>query len=208
MSTKYNRNFTSFQNVEVKGSGTADPANVGMFEMQQGLTNAASTVSISMIGSGTNASENSANMHPYFHISNAGLSLGTGFIRFTALGASPYGTLRASAAMQEDKAWRLPALNGLIGVMGTLAVGLESIGANAVYSTNVVLTTIGAGAPSRPDGAYIFGFSKLNGTSTTRGFPVCIGNTPSNSGVELFFINPSGTATAAGTWEMSYVAVR
>mgnify|MGYP001562905789 CR=1 FL=1 len=207
MSSKYGRNFTNFQNVGLTGSSTSEPVGVGMFEMGEGLTNAASTVSISMIGSGTAGSENSANMHPYFHISNAGLSIGTGFIRLTALGAAPYGTIRASAAFQEDAAWRLPALSGIVGVFGTIGVGLESIGANATYSTTILLTA--AGAPvDRPDMTCIFGMSRLNGTSTTRGFPVIIGNTPTNSGVELFFINPSGTATAAGQWEMNFICAR
>lgn len=208
MSTKYGRNFTNFQNIGLQGSPTSAPTDVGMIEMKPGLTNAASTISISMIGSGTNASENSANLHPYFHISNAGLSIGTGFIRLTSLGASPYGTLRMSAAVQEDKAWRLPALNGILGVMGTIAVGVESIAANYVYSTNIVLTTIGAGTPQRSDATYIFGVSRLTGTATTRGFPIYVGNTPTNTGVELFFSNPFGTATAAQTLEMNYVAVR
>ena len=207
MSTKYGRNFTNFQNIGVQGSSTSAPVGVGMIEMKPGLTQAASTVSISMIGGGTAGSENSANEHPYLHISNAGLSIGTGFIRLTALGAAPYGTIRASAAFQEDQAWRLPALSGIIPVMGTFSVGLESIAANQTYSTNVVLSV--AGNPvDRPDASYIFGFSRLNGTTTTRGMPVYIGNTPTNTGAELCFINASGTATAAGTWEMNYLAIR
>ena len=207
MSTKYGRNFTNFQNVGLTGSPTSAPLGVGMFEMKEGATNAASTVSISMIGGGTAGSENSANEHPYLHISNAGLSLGTGFLRFTALGAAPFGTLRVSAAFQEDQAWRLPALSGIIPVAGTLIVGLESISGNTVYSTNVVLTT--AGNPvDRPDASYIFGVSRLSGTATTRGFPVYLGNTPTNSGAELFFNNFSATATAAQSLEMNYIAFR
>lgn len=204
MSVKYKKNFTNFQNVSVQGS---QGDRTGMFEMLQGATNPASTVSISMIGGGTAGSENSANEHPYLHISNAGLSLGTGFLRFTALGAAPFGTLRVSAAFQEDQAWRLPALSGIIPVAGTLIVGLESIGANTVYSTNIVLTT--AGNPvDRPDASYIFGVSRLSGTATTRGFPVYLGNTPTNSGAELFFNNFSATATAAQSLEMNYIAFR
>ena len=206
MSTKYGRNFTNFQNIGLQGSSTSAPIGSGMIEMRPGLTQAASTISLSMIGSGTAGSENSANEHPYFHISNAGLSIGTGFIRLTNLGATPYGTIRASAAFQEDQAWRLPALSGIIPVMGTFAVGLESIAASGVYSTNVVLSV--AGNPvDRPDASYIFGFSRLNGTATTRGVPIYIGNTPTNTGAELFFI-ANGTATTAGTWEMNYLAIR
>lgn len=207
MSTKYGRNFTNFQNVGLQGSPSSAPIGVGMIEMKPGLTQAASTISLSMIGSGTAGSENSANEHPYFHISNAGLSLGTGFIRLTALGAAPYGTLRASAAFQEDQAWRLPALSGILPVMGTFTVGLESIAADQTYQTLVVLSV--AGNPvDRPDASYIFGFSRMNGTATTRGLPVYIGNTPTNSGAELVFINASTTATVAGTWEMNYIAMR
>ena len=207
MSSKYGRNFTNFQNVGLTGSPTSAPVGVGMIEMAPGLTQAKSTISLSMIGSGTAGSENSANEHPYFHISNAGLSLGTGFIRLTNLGATPYGTIRASAAFQEDQAWRLPALSGIIGVFGTIAVGLESIAAAQHYSTNIVLSV--AGAPvDRPDMTCIFGVSRLNGTATTRGFPIYIGNTPTNSGVELFFHNVGATASVAQTLEMNFICAR
>lgn len=206
MSTKYGRNFTSFQNISLKGGGTTTSPNPGFIEMTPGLTQAASTISLVMIGSGTNASENSANEHPYFHISNAGLSLGTGWIRLTSTGSSPYTTL-SLRARDADSAFQLPGLNaGIIGVMGTVAVGLEVIGANNVYSTNIVLGT-GPSTEQR-DMTCIFGMSRLNGTATTRGFPVIIGSTPTNTGVELFFINPSASATLAGTWEMNYVCVR
>ena len=207
MSSKYGRNFTNFQNVGVTGSPTSEPINVGMIEMKPGLTNAASTVSISMISGSTAGSEAGAVQHPYFHISNAGLSIGTGFIRLTSLGSSPYGTIRASAAFQEDQAWRLPALSGILGVFGTLSVGLESIVANSTLTTTIVLST--AGAPvDRPDMTCIFGFSRLNGTTTARSQPIYIGNTPTNSGVELLFANPSATATTAGTWEMNFICAR
>ena len=205
MSTKYGRNFTNFQNIGIQGSSTSAPIGVGMIEMTPGLTNAASTISLSMISGSTAGSENGTVEHPYFHISNAGLSIGTGFIRISALGAAPYGTIRASAAFQEDQAWRLPAFSGIFGAMGTMAVGLESIGANTHYSTTVVMASP---ATDRPDMTCVFGFSRLNGTATTRGIPVYIGNTPGNSGVELFFINPSATATAAGTWEMNFICAR
>ena len=204
MSVKYKKNFTNFQNVSVQGS---QGDRTGMFEMLQGATNPASTVSISMIPGGIAGSGNGTNEHPYFHISNAGLSLGTGFIRFTALGAAPFATLRVSAAFQEDQAWRLPALSGIIPVAGTLIVGLEAISGITVYSTNIVLTT--AGNPvDRPDASYIFGVSRLSGTATTRGFPVYLGNTPTNGGVELFFNNFSATATVAQSLEMNYIAFR
>ena len=208
MSTKYGRNFTNFQNVGLKGSiNTIGQPSPGMLEMFPGATNAVSTLSISMISGSTAGSENGAVEHPYFHISNAGLSLGTGFIRLSALGAAPYGTIRASAAFQEDQAWRLPALSGIIGVFGTIAVGLETIAAAQHYSTNIVLSV--AGAPvDRPDMTCIFGVSRLNGTATTRGFPIYIGNTPTNSGVELFFHNVGATASVAQTLEMNFICAR
>ena len=207
MASKYGRNFTNFQNLSLSGSPTSAPVNVGMIELAPGATQAKSTISIAMIGSGTAGSENSANEHPYFHISNAGLSIGTGFIRLSALGAAPYGTIRASAAFQEDAAWRLPALSGIIGVFGTIAVGLETIAAAQHYSTNIVLSA--AGAPvDRSDMTCIFGVSRLNGTATTRGFPIYVGNTPTNSGVELFFHNVGATASVAQTWEMNFICAR
>ena len=204
MATKYGKNFTGFQNLSIKGSGTVATPSPGFLEMAPGVTQASSTISVSMIGSGTAGSENSANEHPYFHISNAGLSIGTGFIRLTALGVAPYGTIRASAAFQEDQAWRLPAFSGILGAMGTMAVGLEIIAASGVYSTNVVMASP---ASDRPDMTCIFGVSRLNGTATTRGVPIYIGNTPTNTGVELFFI-ATGTATVAQTLEMNFICAR
>lgn len=208
MSTKHGGNFTNFQNISVRGSGTQDPQNTGHFEMFQGLTNNPSTVAIRMIGSGIAGSENSSNEHPYFSVSNAGLSLGTGWIRLTNAGASPYGTLSVSGfAGQGDRAWRLPGLNGIMGVFGTLEVGLEAITANYVYSTNVVLTS-GAFPQHFRDMTCIFGVSRLTGTATTRGYPIYVGNTPGPAGVELFFSNPFGTGTVAQTMEMNYICAR
>lgn len=207
MSTKYGRNFTNFQNVSLSGSGTASPEGVGMLELKQGLTNAASTVSISMISGSTDGSENGSVEAPYFHISNAGLSLGTGIIRLSTNGSSPYATIALSAAMEEDAAYKLPALNGMIGVGGTVRVDLETIAAGAIYTTNIVLD----GSPDpdqKTDGAYIFAFSKANGTASTRGMPSYISNTPSDSGVQMVFQNLGETASVAGSWEMAYVALR
>src|SRR3990167_10259739 len=129
MSTKYGRNFTNFQNVGLTGSPTSAPIGVGMIEMAPGVTQANSTVSISMIGSGTVGSENSANEHPYFHISNAGLSVGTGFIRLTAVGSSPYTTIRSrvSTYLDSDVALTLPAKSGGIGITGTFTINLPAI---------------------------------------------------------------------------------
>lgn len=195
MSTKYNRNFTNFQNLSVQGSGTVSPSNVGMVEMAQGLTNEASTVSISMIGSGTNASENSANEHPYFHVSNAGLSIGTGFIRLTAVGSSPYTTIRArtSTYLDTDVALTLPAKSGGIGVTGTFSVDMPAI--TSWSETAVTVTGI------RREDALVVTMQGLGqGTVTTgRTFPFIGAARPENGYVFLTFINPTATATLALT---------
>lgn len=204
MATRYGKNFTNFQNVALQGSSSSAPVDQGMLEMGAGGFDK-STVSISPISGSTAGSESGSVEHPYFHISNAGLSVGTGFIRLTNLGASPYGTIRVSAAFQEDQAWRLPSFSGILGAMGTMNVGLETIAANQVYSTNVVMASPAA---DRPDMTCIFSVSRLNGTATTRGFPLCMGNSPTNTGVELFFINPTGTATVAQTLEMNFICAR
>lgn len=199
MSTKHGGNFTGFQNIGLRGTG----GKSAMLEMAQGATNAASTLSVSMISGSTVGSENGSVEAPYFHISGGGLSLGTGYLRFTKAGSAPYATLSIGSRHDSDSAWTLPAkTGGIIPLFGTLSVGLETIAAAATYSTNIVV------AGNRAEDRYIFQFTQLNGTATTRGIPVVIGSHPTNTGVELLIMNYGSTGTVAGTWEMGYVRVR
>lgn len=206
MSTKYGRNFTNFQNIGLQGSGTTSPTGVGMIEMAPGATQAASTLSIAMIGSGTVASENSANEHPYFHISNAGLSLGTGFIRLSAVGSSPYTTIRArtSTYLDTDVALTLPAKSGGIPICGTFTLHLPAITAGNFASTNVVIAGI------RAEDLFLCQFMTPSETAITsdRGRAFLSGALPTNTGVNLTFFNPTATATVYGAHTMAYVAFR
>lgn len=207
MSTKYGGNFTNFQNLSVKGSGTASPQNTGMIEMHQGLTQVASTASVSMIGSGTVGSVNSANEHPYFHVSNAGLSAGTGFIRLTNVGASPYTTIRARTGtyLDTDVALSFPAKSGLIGVSGTFTVNLPAISALSYTETAVVITGVRAEdglVCSLMSGAY------ETAVSTNRGMIMLGSARPSNTGIDMVFLNFTDTATVVQSPIVGYTTFR
>ena len=202
MSTKYGRNFTSFQNISLKGSinesGGQQPPMVEMFP---GVTQAPSTLSISMIGSGTNGSGNSANEHPYFHVSNAGLSVGTGFIRMTNLGSSPYGTLRLSSLIETDTAYRLHARSGGIGITGTFVVQLPAV----TSWTETAVTVTGV----RREDAVVCMIQDIGYTVTTeRTQPILTGARPENGYIYLTFYNPTGTATLYSPMVVAYTAFR
>lgn len=205
MSSKYGRNFTNFQNIGLTGSPTSAPANVGMLEMKPGLTQAASTISLSMIGGGTAGSENSANEHPYFHISAAGLSIGSGFIRLTNVGASPYGTIRLKSAtyLDTDTAYQLPAKSGTIPIAGTFIVQLPAIVAASWAETNVVVTGI-----REEDGLIVSLQDTFNTVTTDRVMAFLAGASPRNGNVHLTFMNPSATATIYNELICGYCAVR
>jgi hypothetical protein len=173
-----------------------------MLEMAPGATQAKSTISISMIGSGTAGSENSANEHPYFHISNAGLSIGTGFIRMTNVGGTPYSTIRVAANQEADAAFKLPHRSGSIPIAGTFVVDLEAIAAETLYSTNVVV------AGFRTEDAIVCSIQNSQATFGTRGYVYIAGARPSNSGIAMSFFNAGATTTVAGQISVAYVTVR
>ena len=204
MSTRYGKNFTNFQNVGLTGSPTSAPVGVGMIEMAPGATNAKSTVSISMIGGSTVGSENGAVEHPYLHVSNAGLSAGTGFIRLTNVGASPYGTIRLRATyLDTDTAYQLPAKSGTFGVMGTFIVQLPAVGAGAFGETNMTVTGI-----REEDALVVTLQDTFNTVTTDRGFAALIGARPYNGNVALTFFNFGNTATIPNELICAYCAMR
>lgn len=205
MSTKYGRNFTNFQNIGLQGSSTSAPVDVGMIEMKPGATQAASTISLSMIGSGTVSSENSANEHPYFHISAAGLSVGTGFIRMTNVGSSPYGTIRlkASTYLDTDTAYQLPAKSGTFPIAGTFTVQLPAITGANWSETSVVVTGIRA-----EDALVVTLQDTFNTVTTDRVMAYLAGASPRNGGIHMTFMNPSATATIYNEMICAYCAMR
>lgn len=207
MSNKYGRNFTNFQNIGLQGSSTSAPSGVGMIEMSPGATQANSTISIAMIGSGTVGSENSANEHPYLHISNAGLSLGTGFIRLSAVGSSPYTTIRArtSTYLDTDVALSLPAKSGLIGISGTFTVHVPALAADAISQTTVVISGI------RSEDGFLCNFVSgvyETAVTTNRGVLHMAAARPTNTGIELIITNPTTTATGWSSAIAAYTAFR
>ena len=175
--------------------------------MKQGATQAASTLSVAMIGGGTVGSGNSANEHPYFHVSNAGLSAGTGFIRLTNVGSSPYTTIRARTAtyLDTDVALSLPAKSGLIGISGTFTVHVPALAADALSQTTVVISGI------RSEDGFLANFMSgayETAITTNRGYLTLLSARPTNTGVELIIANPSATATGYSTVIGGYTAFR
>ena len=178
-----------------------------MIEMKQGATQAASTLSVAMIGGGTVGSGNSANEHPYFHVSNAGLSAGTGFIRLTNVGSSPYTTIRARTAtyLDTDVAISLPAKSGLIGISGTFTVMVPALAGGALSQTAIVITG------TRAEDGLVANFMSgayETAITTNRGYLTLLSARPTNTGVELIIANPSATATGYSTVIGGYTAFR
>ena len=184
-----------------------------MIEMAPGLTNAKSTIALSMIAGSTAGSEAGAVEHPYFHVSNAGLSVGTGFIRMTNVGSSPYGTIRMRSAtyLDTDVAYQLPAKSGVFPIAGTFAVQLAGPGA-AENSFSTIVTVAGI----RTEDALIVQIN--GGNPSTSGYTLIGANSgstafiltsakPGAGNVTLMFYNALG-ATSYVNLTCSYIAMR
>ena len=211
MSTKYGKNFTGFQNVSLQGSSTSAPTGQGMIEMGAGGSQAATTLAIQMIAGSTVGSINGAVEHPYFHIEGAGLSLGSGFLRMTNVGSSPYGTLRvrSSTYLDTDVAWQFPAKSGTFPIMGTFNVQFPTI-----TSTSNVFSTVVTVAGIRTEDALVV---QLNRGITASYDVMAVGSgatskilnavTPGNGQITMGFLN-NGLTTVYTDLIYSYLAMR
>lgn len=202
MSVRSGRNFTTLQNLQLVGSEAGD-SGVGMLELKQGLTNTASTVSVQMYGGGATGVVAVSRQDPYFHISNAGLSIGTGFIQIIQGDAK--GTLRLSAAVEDDRAYTLPAKSGRIALIGSFLIAHAAISANSYESTIVTVTGI------RTDDTVGVSVSKAGVGSafiSARGFAIPIDVVSATNRLEILFWNPTGTATTAHSSTYVYTVTR
>lgn len=201
MSTRHGRNFTGFQNIHVKGSGTTSPQSVGMIDLEQGVTNTGSTISVQMLSGSTVNSENGSVEHPYFHISNAGLSIGTGHFRISS--TTGKGTLAFGTTQDSDYAWKLPSMTGGLPVCGTFTINLPGITGGSFSETNVAVTGI------RADSAFVCTLQDTFNTVTTeRTQAMLVGAAPGNGYVHLTFSNPHATATIYNTLVAAYAMFR
>lgn len=205
MSTKYGKNFTNFQNIGLQGSPTSAPVDQGMLEMSAGAF-VKSTISISPISGSTVGSEAGAVESPYFHISAAGLSLGTGFLRMTNVGSSPYGTfrIRSSTYFDTDTAYQFPAKSGIFPIMGTFNVQLPVIVAGDFSRTAVSVTGIRS-----EDGLVVtIQGDPLKNLGAVQNPAQLIACAAGNGSISLTFASLGGTTTAYQEIPCAYVAVR
>ena len=186
------RNFTSFQNVRVKDTGAAPRNPQIRFEVGADSQNKDTTLSITLQGG--------SQEFPYLTVSNAGLDVGTGFIKMTA--GSVNSTFRLSASQEADAALIFPHRTGKMPIAGTFSVGLETIAALYSYTTNVVVSGF------RAEDLVLANIVTEQGTASTRGMAVLTGVRPSNSGLALSFFNVSTSATVAGDVVVGYVTIR
>lgn len=211
MSSKYGKNFTGFQNVSLQGSPTSAPVKQGMIEMGAGITNAPTTISVDMIPGSIDGSLNGSVEQPYFHIQGAGLSIGTGFLRMTNVGSSPYGTLRIRSGtyLDADMAWQFPAKSGTFPIMGTFNVQFPTI-----TSTSNVFSTVVTVSGIRAEDALVVQLNR----GITAGYDVmAVGSgvtarilnavTPGNGQITMGFLN-NGLTTAYADLIYSYLAMR
>lgn len=115
-------------------------------------------------------------------------------------------TLSVNDTYQDSNyAWNLPAKSGLIGISGTFTVNLPAIVAAGVTTTFAVVSGLRA-----EDG---FSASVMNNAyetaiTTNRGVVILASARPSNTGIEMVFVNPTGTATGILSPIIAYTAFR
>ena len=130
---------------------------------------------------------------------------GPGAVRFVATDALE-STLSVNTTYQDSSyQWYLPAKSGLVGVSGTFTVNLPALVADQITQTAVVVAGLRAEdgfACSIMSGAY------ETAISTNRGVAVLLSARPSNTGIDMIFINPTGTATGVQSPIIAYTAFR
>lgn len=115
-------------------------------------------------------------------------------------------TLSVNTTYQDSNyQWTLPAKSGPIGVSGTFTVNVPAVSAGALAQTTVVVAGLRA-----EDGfsASVMNNAYETSVTTNRGYLVLLSARPTNTGVEMVFANPSGTATGVLSPIISYTAVR
>ena len=184
-----NKNFTNFQNVNLKGTGT-DP---GVLRLQAS-TSGGFDQTISFVQGNAEA--------PYLSVAGAGLRLGTGYISLQSRNTE--GTLSTSASLETARAWQLPNKSGVLAIGGSFVVQLPAALANNPWdSTTVTVSGIRANDALVVDlsetGTYTYG---AQGTKYIK-----VLSKPNNGSVTLDFYN-LGNGTGYIELIASYTAVR
>lgn len=193
MATIGKKNYTSFQNVNLKGTGPGVPkVPTVRFDVGAKSQDKDTTMALTLRGG--------SQEFPYVDIGNAGLRIGTGFIEFGHLGSATLGgTIAISTIADALYAWKLPAMSGAIPVCGTFTVQMPAIGAGAFSETSVAVTGL------RADAAFVCTLQDTFNTVTTdRGFAALVGAAPANGYTHLTFFNFGTTATIPNSLSCAY----
>lgn len=184
MSVIENKNFTTFQNVNVRGTDS----HGGAVRLE------------AVGGDGRTISIVQGNKEAVFLAFSEGLRLGSGYISLQSRNTE--GTLSTSASLEAPRAWQLPNKSGVMPISGSFVVQLPAI-ATPWYSTTVTVSGIRANDALVVDlsetGTYTYG---EQGTKHIK-----IGAIPTNGGVTLSFYN-LGNSTGYIELIGSYTAVR
>lgn len=130
-----------------------------------------------------------------------------GAIRLVATSALE-STLSVNTTYQDSNySWTLPAKSGPIGICGTFTVNMPSISALSTQGTNVVVAGI------RAEDGLIATIRNMGTTLVAQdfgavGFPFLSAATPTNTGINLTFVNPTTTASMLTNFVVSYTAWR
>ena len=184
MSVIENKNFTNFQNVNLKGTDS----HGGAIRLE------------AVGGDGRTISIVQGNKEAVYLAFSEGLRLGSGYISLQSRNTE--GTISASAALEGARAWTFPDKSGVLAISGSFLVQLPAI-ATPLYSTTVTVSGIRANDALVVDlsetGTYTYG---EQGTKYIK-----IGTKPNNGSVTLSFYN-LGNATGYIELIGSYTAVR
>ena len=229
MSTIEGKNFTSFQNVNAKGSGGkagvvrlqavgGDGKTISFVEGEAessylevgagGLRLGTGYISMnSRNGEKTLAFVEGEAEAPYFNIASAGLRLGTGYVSLHSRNTE--GTLSTSASLETARAWALPDVSGTMPIMGSFAVQLPSLAATTYTQSTIVTVSgirLGDALAVWHNGVVTSTYDEVGITSaaTSR---ILARAMPGNGSITLVFFN-AGAASGYVQWIFSYLAMR
>lgn len=206
------RNYSDFQNVQAKGNPHQTMGGVYRFVADGAIISSGvwdSTLVVTPISGSTVASVNGSVEAPYLSIANAGLSIGTGYIRMVPAGnsAGNAGTISVNTTyLDSDRAWQLPNKSGVFPISGTFSVDVPIIAASG-YAQDTVVTVSGI---RQEDGVLVYPMNNgcASAIQSARGVAMVSNVVPGNGNLTLTFFNPFATATIFRTSIYGYTAVR
>lgn len=112
-------------------------------------------------------------------------------------------TLSVKPSQDTARAWQFPDKSGTFGVTGTVEVNLPAVSAHSTSDTNVVVSGV------RAEDAVVATIQNGAATGiTTRGMVVLAGAQAGNGGINLTFVEVTGTATVYEDLVVAYTIVR